>query len=126
MSQDLNAELSRIYEGCIEQVRIIAALDPSKPVEGWDQYTCTAAHEFASDAQTAWVEAHPEYEWRETYKAIMGDLSIQRGSVPGDLPTRYITYGLTSYARVLQCIEAMRMGRFDPHVPGGIIQNNED
>ncbi|WP_341722232.1 hypothetical protein [Streptomyces albidoflavus] len=126
MSQDLNAELSRIYECCIEQVRMIAALDPSKPVEGMDQYTCTAAHEFASDAQTAWVEAHPEYEWRETYKAIMGDLSIQRGSVPGDLPTRYITYGLTSYARVLQCIEAMRMGRFDPHVPGGIIQNNED
>ncbi|MFD6243134.1 MULTISPECIES: hypothetical protein [Streptomyces] len=126
MSQDLNAELSRIYEACIEQVRMIAALDPSKPVEGWDQYTCTAAHEFASDAQTAWVEAHSEYEWRETYKAIMGDLSIQRGSVPGDLPTRYITYGLTSYARVLQCIEAMRMGRFDPHVPGGIIQNNED
>ncbi|RZD77130.1 hypothetical protein [Streptomyces albidoflavus] len=126
MSQDLNAELSRIYEACIEQVRMIAALDPSKPVEGWDQYTCTAAHEFASDAQTAWVEAHPEYEWRETYKAIMGDLSIKRGSVPGDLPTRYITYGLTSYARVLQCIEAIRMGRFDPHVPGGIIQNNED
>lgn len=126
MSQDLNAELSRIYEGCIEQVRMIAALDPSKPVEGWDQYTCTAAHEFASDAQTAWVEAHPEHEWRETYKAIMGDLSIERGSVPGDLPTRYITYGLTSYARVLQCIEAMRMGRFDPHVPVGIIQNNED
>ncbi|MGW4186248.1 hypothetical protein ACWEK2_29265 [Streptomyces albidoflavus] len=126
MSQDLNAELSRIYEGCIEQVRMIAALDPSKPVEGWDQYTCTAAREFASDVDTAWAEAHPEHDSHQTYEAIMGDLSIERGSVPGDLPTRYITYGLTSYARVLQCIEAMRMGRFDPHVPGGIIQNNED
>ncbi|MFF8702967.1 MULTISPECIES: hypothetical protein [Streptomyces] len=125
MSQDLNAELSRIYESCIEQVRMIAALDPSKPVEGWDQYTCTAAHEFASETETAWVEAHPEYEWRETYRAIMGDFSIERGSVPGDLPTRYLTYGLMSFARVLQCIEAMRTGRFDPRVPGGIIDSSD-
>jgi hypothetical protein len=57
----------------------------------------------------------------------MGGVPIERVSVAsGDLPTRYITYGLTSFARVLQCIEAMRVGRFDPHVPGGIIRNDED
>ncbi|MFD5421807.1 hypothetical protein ACFWJT_27715 [Streptomyces sp. NPDC127069] len=126
MSQDLNAELSRIYERCIEQVRAIAALDPTKPVEGWDQYTCTAAKEFASDVEMAWIGAHPEHEVRDTYWAIMGGVPIEHEGVLGDSPTRYITYGLTSFARVLQCIEAMRVGRFDPHVPGGIIRNDED
>ena len=126
MSQDLNAELSRIYERCIEEVRTIAALDPTKPVEGWGQYTCTAANEFASDVEMAWIAAHPEHEVRDTYWAIMGGVPIERESVSGDSPTRYITYGLTSFARVLQCIEAMRVGRFDPHVPGGIIRNDED
>ncbi|MEU7115050.1 hypothetical protein [Streptomyces sp. NPDC046182] len=53
MSQDLNAELSRIYERCIEQVRTIAALDPTKPVEDWNQYTCTSANEFAADVEMA-------------------------------------------------------------------------
>ncbi|MFF9819801.1 hypothetical protein [Streptomyces sp. NPDC014006] len=126
MSQDLNAELSRIYELCIEQVRKIAALDPTKPVEGWDQYTCTSAHEFAADAERAWIGAHPKYEVRDPYGAIMGGVPIGRESVSGDSPTRYITYGLTSFGRVLQCIEAMRVGRFDPHVPGGIIRNDQD
>ncbi|MEU1824155.1 hypothetical protein ABZ502_17225 [Streptomyces abikoensis] len=125
MSQDLNAELSRIYERCIEQVRMIAALDPTKPVEGWSQYTCTAANEFASDVEMAWIGAHPEHEVRDTYRAIMGDALVEHESVTGDSPTRYITYGLMSFARVLQCIEAMRVGRFDPHVPGGIIRNDE-
>ncbi|MEV0749846.1 hypothetical protein AB0I75_32365 [Streptomyces sp. NPDC050273] len=126
MSQDLNAKLSHIYERCIDQVRTIAALDPTNPVEGWDRYTCTAANEFASDIQIAWLGAHPEHEGRSTYEAIMGGVPIERESVLGDSPTRYITYGLTSFARVLQCIEAMRVGRFDPHVPGGIIRNDED
>ncbi|MEU3189512.1 hypothetical protein ABZ686_02455 [Streptomyces sp. NPDC006992] len=126
MSQDLNAKLSRIYERCIEAIRTIAALDPTKPVEGWDQYTCTAANEFAADVEMAWIAAHPEHEVRDTYWAIMGGAPIERGSVLEDSPTGYITYGLTSFARVLQCIEAMRAGRFDPHVPGGIIRNDED
>ncbi|MFI1568763.1 hypothetical protein ACH4ZX_38075 [Streptomyces sp. NPDC020490] len=126
MSQDLNAELSRIYERCIEQVRMIAALDPTKPVKDWDRYTCTAAKEFASDAEMAWIGAHPEHEVRDTYLAIMGGVPIEHESVLGDSPTRYITYGLTSFARVLQCIEAMRIGRFDPHVPGGIIRSDGD
>lgn len=126
MSQDLNAELSRIYERCIEEVRTIAALDPSKPVEGWSQYTCTSANEFALDVETAWIGAHPEHEVRDTYRAIMGGVPIKRDSVPGGSPTGYITYGLTSFARVLQCIEAMRAGRFDPHAPGGIIRPDED
>ncbi|MEU3656442.1 hypothetical protein AB0E67_27275 [Streptomyces sp. NPDC032161] len=126
MSRDLDAELSRIYECCIEQVRTIAALDPTKPVEGWDQYTCTAANEFASDVEMAWIGAHPEHEARDTYSAIMGGVPVESESVLGDSPTRYITYGLTSFARVLQCIEAMRVGRFDPHVPGGIIRDGED
>jgi hypothetical protein len=56
----------------------------------------------------------------------MGGVPIERESVCGDSPTRYITYGLMSFARVLQCIEAMRVGRFDPHVQGGIIRNDED
>ncbi|MEU1216629.1 hypothetical protein ABZ424_30360 [Streptomyces sp. NPDC005790] len=126
MSQDLNAELSRIYERCIEQVRTIAALDPTKPVVEWDQYTCTSANEFASDVEMAWIGAHPEHKTRDTYWAIMGGVPVERESVSGDSPTRYITYGLTSFARVLQCIEAMRVGRFDPHVSGGIIRNDED
>ncbi|MGV9277756.1 hypothetical protein [Streptomyces griseosporeus] len=126
MSQDLNAELSRIYERCIEQIRLIAALDPTKPVVDWDQYTCTAANEFASDAQMAWIKAHPEHKVPDTYRAIMDGVPIGRESVLGDSPTRYITYGLTSFGRVLQCIEAMRIGRFDPHVPGGIIPSGED
>lgn len=126
MSQDLNAELSRIYGRCIEQVRTIAALDPAKPVMDWGQYTCTSANEFAMDVELAWIGAHPEHEARDTYQAIMGGVPIERGSVLGDSPTRYITYGLTSFARVLQCIEAMRAGRFDPGVPGGIIQDDED
>ncbi|MEU0287460.1 hypothetical protein [Streptomyces sp. NPDC006147] len=125
MSQDLNAELSRIYERCIEQVRTIAALDPTKPVEDWDQYTCTSANEFASDVEMAWIEAHPGHEARDTYRAIMDGVPIERESVLGDSPTRYITYGLTSFGRVLQCIEAMRAGRFDPHVPGGITDARE-
>ncbi|THA76116.1 hypothetical protein E6R60_15455 [Streptomyces sp. A0642] len=126
MSQDLNAKLSRIYERCIEQVRTIATLDPTKPVEGWNQYTCTSADEFASDVEMAWIGAHPEHEARITHGAIMGGIPIERESVLGDSPTRYITYGLTSFARVLQCIEAMSVGRFDPHVPGGIIRDEED
>ncbi|MFI8944075.1 hypothetical protein [Streptomyces syringium] len=96
MSQDLNAELSRIYERCIEAVRTIAALDPAKPVGGWDQYTCTAANEFAADVEMAWIGAHPEHEVRDTYRAIMSGVPIERESVPGDSPTGYITYGLTS------------------------------
>lgn len=126
MSHDLNAELSRVYGRCVEQVRTIAALDPTKPVEGWEQYTCTSAHEFATDIELAWIAAHPEHNSRDTYWAIMGSVPIERESVLGDSPTRYITYGLTSFARVLQCIEAMRVGQFDPHVPGGIIRNDED
>ncbi|MET9536941.1 hypothetical protein ABZY16_05465 [Streptomyces sp. NPDC006553] len=126
MSQDLNAELSRIYERCIEQVRTIAALDPTKPVEEWDQYTCTSANEFASDVEMAWIGAHPGHEGRDTYRAIMGGVPIEHESVLGGSPTRYITYGLTSFGRVLQCIEAMSVGRFDPHVPGGIIRNDEN
>ncbi|MCL7370411.1 hypothetical protein [Streptomyces ardesiacus] len=126
MSQDLDAELSRIYGRCLAEVRTIAALDPAKPVEGWSQYTCTSAKEFASDVEMAWIAAHPEHEVRDTYWAIMGGVPIERDSVSGDLPTGYITYGLASFARVLQCIEAMRAGRFDPHVPGGIIRPDED
>ncbi|MFB7609884.1 hypothetical protein [Streptomyces gardneri] len=126
MAQDLNAELSRIYERCIEAVRTIAALDPTKPVEGWNQYTCTSANEFATDIEMAWIAAHPEHEARDTYQAIMGGFPVSRASVSGDSPTRCITYGLTSFGRVLQCIEAMRAGRFDPHVPGGIIRDDED
>ncbi|WLQ69229.1 hypothetical protein OG279_37855 (plasmid) [Streptomyces sp. NBC_01201] len=126
MSQDLNAELSRIYERCLEQVRTIAALDPTKPVVEWDRYTCTSANEFASDVEMAWMGAHPEHKTRDTYSAIMGGVPVERESVSGDSPTRYITYGLTSFARVLQCIEAMRASRFDPHVSGGIIRDDED
>ncbi|MEV7445723.1 hypothetical protein AB0O22_32080 [Streptomyces sp. NPDC091204] len=125
MSQDLNAELSRIYERCIGQVRTIAALDPTKPVEGWNQYTCTSANEFASDVEMAWIGAHPGYGTHDAYWAIMGGVPIESESVLGDSPTRYITYGLTSFGRVLQCIEAMRVGRFDPHVPGGITDARE-
>ncbi|MFJ3026004.1 hypothetical protein ACIPH4_34320 [Streptomyces tendae] len=125
MSQGLDAELSHIYERCIEEVRRIAALDPAKPVEGWSQYTCTSANEFAADVEMAWIKVHPEHEVRDTYRAIMGSVPIERASVSGDLPTGYITYGLTSFARVLQCIEAMRAGRFDPQVPGGIIRHDE-
>ncbi|GGV17770.1 hypothetical protein GCM10010275_69270 [Streptomyces litmocidini] len=124
MAKDLNAELSRIYERCIEAVRTIAALDPTKPVEGWDQYTCTSANEFAMDVGMAWMAAHPEHEAQDTYQAIMGGVPVERASVSGDSPTRYVTYGLTSFGRVLQCIEAMRVGRFDPHVPGGV--RNDD
>lgn len=62
MSQDLNAELSRVYERCIEQIRRIAALDPTNPVEGWDPYACTAADEFAADVEMAWIMVHPEHE----------------------------------------------------------------
>ncbi|MEU5400174.1 hypothetical protein ABZ348_12890 [Streptomyces sp. NPDC005963] len=126
MSQDLSAELSRIYERCIEQVHTIAALDPAKPVERWNQYTCTSANEFAVDVEMAWIGDHPEHEVRDTYRAIMDGVPIEREGASGDSPTGYITYGLTSFARVLQCIEAMRAGRFDPHVPGGIIRNDKD
>lgn len=127
MSQDLNAELSRVYGRCVEQVRTIAALDPTKPVEGWEQYTCMNAHEFATDVELAWIGAHPEHDSRDTYWAIMGGVPIKRESVSdGDSPTRYITYGLTSFARVLQCIEAMRDDRFDPHLPGGILRPDEE
>lgn len=126
MSQDLDAELSRIYERCIEQVRTIAALDPTKPVVEWNQYTCTSANEFASDAGMAWNGAHPEHKARDTFGAIMGGVPIDLESVRGNSSTRYITYGLTSFGRVLQCIEAMRVGRFDPHAPGGIIRNDEN
>ncbi|MFE5602966.1 hypothetical protein ACFQ8O_27730 [Streptomyces coelicoflavus] len=126
MSQDLNAELSRIYERCIEEVRTIAALDPTKPVEGWSQYTCTAANEFAADVDMAWSGAYLEHEVRDAYRAIMGGVPIKRESAPRGSSTGYITYGLTSFARVLQCIEAMRAGHFDPHVPGGIIRSDED
>ncbi|MEU6618626.1 hypothetical protein [Streptomyces parvus] len=125
MSEHLDTELSRIYERCIEQVRTIAALDPAKPVEDWDKYTCTSANEFAADIGMAWIGTHPEHQSRDTYWAIMGGVPIERESVLGDSPTRYITYGLTSFGRVLQCIEAMRLGRFDPHAPGGIIRNDE-
>ncbi|MBL3808463.1 hypothetical protein [Streptomyces sp. BRB081] len=125
MSQELDAELSRIYERCIEEVRRIAALDPGKPVEGWNRYTCTSANEFASDVEMAWVRTHPEHEVRDTYRAIMDGVPVERASVSEDSPTSYITYGLASFARVLQCIEAMRAGRFDPHVPGGIIRHDE-
>ncbi len=126
MSHDLDAELSRIYERCIEQVRMIAAFDPAKPVEGWNQYTCTCANEFATDAEMAWIAAHPGHGMRDTYLAIMGDLPAEHKNVSRGSPTQYITYGLMSFARVLQCIEAMRTGRFDPHVPGGIIRSGED
>ncbi|MEV4949746.1 hypothetical protein [Streptomyces sp. NPDC053755] len=123
MAQDLDAELSRIYERCIEAVRTIAALDPTKPVEGWNQYTCTSANEFATDVEMAWLAAHPGHEARDAYQAIMEGVPVERASVSGDSPTRYITYGLTSFGRVLQCIEAMRVGQFDPHAPGGIRNN---
>ncbi|MFE3121896.1 hypothetical protein ACFXHD_00575 [Streptomyces hydrogenans] len=56
----------------------------------------------------------------------MDGAPVGRGSVSGDSPTAYITYGLTSFGRVLQCIEAMRAGRFDPHIPGGIVRDDED
>ncbi|MFB7825325.1 hypothetical protein [Streptomyces hydrogenans] len=126
MAEELNAELSRIYERCIKAVRTIAALDPTKPVEGWDQYTCTSANEFASDVEMAWIAVHPEHDARDPYQAIMGGVPVGRESVSGDSPTRYITYGLTSFGRVLQCIEAMRADRFDPNVPGGIIRDDEN
>ncbi|MCX5401424.1 hypothetical protein [Streptomyces sp. NBC_00102] len=92
---------------------------------GWDKYTCTSANEFALDVQMAWVRIHPEHDARDAYAAIMSGVPVERESVSGDSPTCCITYGLTSFARVLQCIEAIRGGGFDPHVPGGIIGNDE-
>ncbi|MFJ8982435.1 hypothetical protein [Streptomyces sp. NPDC102282] len=125
MSQDLDAKLSSIFERCIGQVRTIAALDPTKPVQDWDQYTCTSANEFAMDAEMAWIGAHPEHGAGATYRSIMDGVPLERESVLGDSPTRYITYGLTSFGRVLQCVEAMRADRFDPHVRGGITDARE-
>ncbi|MFJ6354847.1 hypothetical protein ACIQKB_35990 [Streptomyces sp. NPDC092046] len=126
MSQDLNAELSRQYETCIEQVRTIAALDPAKGAVDWDQYTCTSANEFALDVAMAWAGAHPQHEALDAYRAIMDGVPVELESVHRSATrTRHITYGLTSFGRVLQCIEAMLVGRFEPHTPGGIIPDQD-
>lgn len=121
LSPAFEAELSSVYAECLDQIRIISALDPTKAVVDWDQYTCTCAHEFAYDLAVAWNE-HVD-DGNDAVRV----LGVIKSQFPGWLrdrdssrPSWLITYGLISFGKILECVEAIRDGRFDPSHPVGI------
>ncbi|MFF6888992.1 hypothetical protein ACFY9F_38190 [Streptomyces sp. NPDC012421] len=109
------APLDALYAKCLSQVQTIAALDPTTGPAGWDEYTCTCAHEFAWDLATLVTPA--DGDPLQTQAEIMRGYSRPRwGAAPGeddyqgplDTPTALITYGLSSFANVLQHVELRR------------------
>ncbi|MDX2295887.1 MULTISPECIES: hypothetical protein [Streptomyces] len=109
------APLDALYAKCLSQVQMIAALDPAAGPAGWDEYTCTCAHEFAWELATL-VTPDGEDPLQAQAEIMRGYRRPPAGEAPGedgyqgplDTPSGLITYGLSSFANVLRHIEQRR------------------
>ncbi|MGD6742980.1 hypothetical protein ACOKM3_14180 [Streptomyces sp. BH106] len=117
--------LDHLYNECLDGVREAVGYNPGDSIEGWNVYGLTCANEFAFDLITAWADAHPKeagdakQRHADLYQLIVSTFPDK----PADedpSPSWLITYGAATFSTVLLYIEAMRAGRFDPTVPGGI------
>ena len=120
-ASEFEAKLNKIYARCLDQIRTISAFDPTQPIEGWDQYTCTCANEFALDLAHAWSEHTDNDDVLTAYNVIRdGSSTDWLRERDQQTPAGFIAYGFATFANVLKYIEAIREGRFDPTAPNGI------